>query len=82
MCVALDPGVCTSVGRHYVDVEVSSELTRGMTVVDKLGVVEDERNRAVWRPVIDRVPPAQVVWTIDNGRWKQALYSALSDHGR
>jgi purine nucleosidase len=82
MCVALDPAVCTSVGRHYVDVEVGSELTRGMTVVDRLGVVEDERNRAVWTAVIDRVPPAQVVWTIDNGRWKQALYSALSDNGR
>jgi purine nucleosidase len=82
MCVALDPAVCTSVGRHYVDVEVSSELTRGMTVVDKLRVVEDERNRAVWRTVIDRVPPAQVVWTIDNSRWKQALNSALSNYGR
>ena len=36
MCVALDPTVCTSVSAHYVDVEVCSELTRGMTVVDRL----------------------------------------------
>ncbi|HWD00449.1 MAG TPA: nucleoside hydrolase [Candidatus Sulfopaludibacter sp.] len=74
MCVALDPSVCTSVGRHAVDVEVASELTRGMTVVDKLGVAGDERNRAVWRDA----GAARVVWTIDNGRWKQALYRALS----
>jgi purine nucleosidase len=73
MCVALDPTVCTSVSRHYVEVEVSSELTRGMTVVDRLGVANDERNRGVWQSV----PEAQVVWSIDNARWKQALYAAL-----
>jgi purine nucleosidase len=78
MCIALDRTVCTAIGRHYVDVEVSSELTRGMTVVDRLGVALDERNRAVWRSVTDRVPPAEVVWSIDNTRWKRALYSALS----
>jgi purine nucleosidase len=77
MCIALHRTVCTSVSRHYVDVEVSSDLTRGMTVVDRLGVAADERNRTVWRNVVDRVPPAQVVWSIDNARWKQALYSAL-----
>ena len=45
--------------------------------VDRLNVAGDERNRAVWRSVTDRVSPAQVVWSIDNARWKQALYSAL-----
>jgi purine nucleosidase len=78
MCVALDRSVCTSVCRHYVDVEVSSELTRGMTVVDRLGVAGDERNRTVWHDVIDRVPPAHIVWSIDNSRWKERLYSALA----
>jgi hypothetical protein len=29
--------------------------------------------------VTDRVPPAQVVWSIDTARWKQSLYSALGD---
>jgi purine nucleosidase len=80
MCIALDPTVCTSVGRHYIDVEVSSDLTRGMTVVDRLGVAADERNRTVWRSVIDRVPPAEVVWSIDNIRWKRMLYSALGNN--
>jgi purine nucleosidase len=79
MCIALDPTVCTEVSRHYVEVEVTSELTRGMTVVDRLGVATDERNRAVWRGLTDRVPPAQVVWSIDTARWKQVLYSALGD---
>src|ERR1035441_7653772 len=70
MCLALDSTVCTEVGRYHVDVEVTSDLTRGMTVVDRLGVATDERNRGVWRGVTDQVPPAQVVWRIDNARWK------------
>jgi purine nucleosidase len=77
MCVALDPAVCTSVSKHYVDVEVSSDLTRGMTVVDRLNVACDERNRVVWSGMLDRLPQVQVVWSIDNARWKQALYSSL-----
>jgi inosine-uridine nucleoside N-ribohydrolase len=76
--VALDPSICTSASMHYVDVEVTSELTRGMTVVDRLGVAGDERNRDIWKPVLDRASPVRVVWTIDIPRWKKALYSALS----
>lgn len=77
MSIALDPTICTSVSRHHSDVEVASELTRGMTVVDRLGVAGDEPNHPVWRSVLDGVPPAQVVWSIDTARWKQTLYSAL-----
>ncbi len=73
MCIALDPTVCTEVSSHYVEVEVSSELTRGMTVVDRLNVSGDERNSPVWRGALQ----AQVVWAIDNARWKHALYGAL-----
>ncbi len=75
MCIALDPTVCTSVSRHRVEIEVSSELTRGMTVVDRLGVVDDERNRGVWSGARE----ALVVWSIDNARWKQSLYAALKE---
>jgi len=78
MAIALDPTICTSASMHYVDVEVASELTRGMTVVDRLGVAADDRNRDIWKPVLDRGSKARVVWTIDVARWKQALYSALS----
>jgi purine nucleosidase len=78
MSIALDPEICTSASRHLVDVETGSELTRGMTVVDRLGVSGDERNRQVWKPVLDRANPALVCWTIDTARWKQALSTALS----
>jgi purine nucleosidase len=76
MCVALDPTVGTEWSEHYVDVETQSDLTRGMTVVDRLNVAADERNRAVWVPAIDG-RKVKVCWAIDNERWKQALYSAL-----
>jgi purine nucleosidase len=77
MCVALDPTVGTDWSEHYVDVETQSELTRGMTVVDRLNVVGDERNRAVWAPALRQASKAKVCWSIDNKRWKEALYAAL-----
>lgn len=77
MAIALDPAVCTRSGRHYVDIETTSELTRGMTVVDQLGVATDERNRAVWRPLIAREPNATVCWGFDAKRFKEMVYRAL-----
>jgi purine nucleosidase len=61
-----------------VDVEVASELTRGMTVVDRLGVARNERNRAIWESLTSRVAPPEVIWRIDPVRWKKALYAALA----
>jgi len=75
MCLALDPSI-GNWSEHYVDVETQSELTRGMTVVDRLNVADDERNKAVWADVLRR-PRAKVCWTIDNQRWKDALIAAL-----
>jgi purine nucleosidase len=75
MCLALDPSVGTDWSEHYVEVETQSELTRGMTVVDRLNVADDERNRAVWLSALQW--KARVCWTIDNARWKEALYRAL-----
>jgi purine nucleosidase len=75
MCLALDPSVGADWSEHYVDVETESELTRGMTVVDRLNVADDERNRAVWADALRW--KARVCWTIDNARWKAALYQAL-----
>lgn len=77
MAVALDPTVCTKMSRHYVDVETQSPLTRGMTVIDQFGVATDERNRDLWRPVIERGLNVSVCWQIDIPRWKEMLYSAL-----
>ena len=76
MCLALDPTVGIEWSEHYVEVEAQSELTRGMTVVDRLNVADDERNRAVWEPAI-RNGRAKVCWSINNKRWKEALYQAL-----
>jgi purine nucleosidase len=77
MSIGLDPSVGTQWSAHYVDVETHSELTRGMTVVDRLNVAADERNQAVWAPVLHQGRRAKVCWTIDAKRWKKALFSAL-----
>jgi purine nucleosidase len=77
MAVALDPTIVTSQSNHFVDVETDSELTRGMTVVDRLNVAHDVRNRDVWAPQLAKGNKAEICWTIDNARWKRALYAAL-----
>jgi purine nucleosidase len=77
MSIALDPTIGTSWTEHLVDIEVSSELTRGMTVVDRLNVAGNDRNRALWSESLARGLKAKVCWTIDVARWKKALFSAL-----
>jgi purine nucleosidase len=77
MCVALDQTIGIEWSKHYVDVEIQSELTRGMTVVDRLNVSGDDRNKDVWAPLISGKPNANVCWKIDNQRWKAALFNAL-----
>ena len=64
MAIALDPAVCTKKARHYVDVEINSKVTQGMTVVDELGV-------------LNREPNIEVCWEIDVNRWKDTLYQTL-----
>jgi len=77
MAVAIDPSIVTSESAHFVEVETESELTRGMTVVDRLNVVKDERNREVWAQSIEGGHKAKIIWTIDNVRWKHALFASL-----
>jgi purine nucleosidase len=77
MAVALDPaGVVAAASRHRVEVECASELTRGMTVVDRLNVSNDERNCNIWRAAADATT-TNVVWRIDEPRWKAILYRSL-----
>ncbi len=64
MSIALDPSICTKRNKHHVDVEVTSEVTRGMTVVDQLGVTKKEAN-------------IEVCWEIDVPRWKEMLFQTL-----
>jgi purine nucleosidase len=74
MAVALDPSVVTSASSHLVEVETSSDLTRGLTVVDQInGAVRGVQKRL--RSQTSR--PARVVWEIDSARWKAMLYRAL-----
>jgi purine nucleosidase len=77
MSIALDPTIGTEWSEHYLDVETQSELTRGMTVVDRLNIAADARNQAVWAPALIKKCKAKICWTIDNRRWKEALFSAL-----
>ena len=77
MSLALDPTIGTDWSEHYVDVETQSDLTRGMTVVDRLNVVADDRNKVVWADVLGKNDKAKVYWTLDNRRWKDALFSAV-----
>jgi purine nucleosidase len=64
IAVALDPDIVTRQGKYFVDVEITSELTRGATVVDELGV-------------LNKRPNMNVIWEINVGRWKEILYSCL-----
>lgn len=77
MSIALDPTIGTDWSEHYVEIETQSELTRGMTAVDRLNVAEDERNSAVWALAIAGGHKANVCWQINNQRWKEALYRTL-----
>lgn len=76
MCLALDPSLGTAWSEHYVEVETQSELTRGMTVVDRLNVAQDDRNRTVWTSALGGAK-AKVCWKLDNLKWKEALFRAL-----
>ena len=77
MAVALDPSVVTRKSQCYVEVEAQSELTRGMTVVDQLGVADDARNRNVWSALVKREPNVSVCWEINVPRWKEMLKRVL-----
>jgi len=79
--ITLQPGLCTASSMHYVDVETTSDLTRGMTVVDRLGVAEDERNQGLWGWALDGQAKTRVCWTLDVTGWKAALYAALAGEG-
>lgn len=78
MAIALEPSLCARASRHYVEVETDSELTRGMTVVDRLDVAADPRNREVWQPLLERGPNAGVCWELDVPGFKSLLYRLLS----
>ena len=75
--ITLQPELCTDSSMHYVDIETASDLTRGMTVVDRLGVATDERNTNTWEWALKGKVKTQVDWTLDVAGWKSALFAAL-----
>ena len=77
MAVAIDPTICSASSQHYVDVECDSELTRGMTVVDKLNLADDARNAPVWRELLSTPHKPTICWDLDAARWKALLYQLL-----
>jgi purine nucleosidase len=80
MAIALNPNLCAQSSHHHVEIETNSELTRGMTVVDRLNVTGDTRNRPVWYRASERQPnKIHICWTLDIPGWKAALYSSLAD---
>jgi purine nucleosidase len=78
MAILLDPSLSLVSGEHYMDVQIDNGITRGMSVVDKLGVATDPRNRAAWSDVVDRGRKHTVIWEVDIPGWKKALFGALA----
>lgn len=78
MAVAIDPTIATRKSKHFVDIECNSELTRGMTVIDKLNVTHDDSNIDVWRAVRENGVQPTICWELDAGRWKDMLYQLLT----
>jgi len=78
MAVALDRSIGLAWSRHRVAIETTSELTRGMTVVDRLNVSGDENNAQVWKAAAGD-DGADILWTLDARRFKAMLKAALAD---
>ena len=49
-----------------------------MTVVDRLDVSTDSRNRDVWANTIESERKVRVCWSLDIPKWKNLLFSALA----
>ena len=77
MAIAIDPSICPEASRHFVDIETSSDLTRGMTVVDRLNVASDGRNGSQWSAITAPGSKPLVCWTLDTLRWKKMLFDVL-----
>ena len=78
MAVALDRAIGTNWSRHSVEIETQSELTRGMTVVDRLNVNHDANNRLAWGDALEGGVKADICWTFDAAAYKAMLRRALA----
>ena len=78
MAVLLDNGLILDRSDHWIEVATADELTRGMSIVDRLNVSEDARNRVIWHDVHRSGRRQTVIWKIDVTGWKHALMQALA----
>lgn len=77
MAVLLNPALKLEVSHHYVAIDCESRFTRGMTVVDRLGVSADPRNLSVWKDTLQKAAKTEICWRIDAPGWKAELLAAL-----
>jgi purine nucleosidase len=77
MAILLDPTLALVSSNHYIDAQVDNGITRGMSVVDRLNVAHDSRNRYAWREPLERGRKQAVIWEMDIPGWKQSLLQAL-----
>ena len=78
MGILLNPSLCLEASSHFVEIETTSPLTRGMTVVDRLNVAHDSRNRKVWSDALQRQNLVEICWRMDVPAWKEGLFEALA----
>jgi purine nucleosidase len=78
IAVALDRSVGLTWSRCRVAIETQSELTRGMTVVDRLGVSSGAINADAWGAAAGESDGADVLWTFDSAKFKAMLRAALA----
>ena len=77
MAVALNRDIGMSWSRHFVEIECASEITRGMTIVDRLNVSGDANNAAAWNEMRRSGAKADICWTFDSAAYKGLLKKAL-----
>lgn len=77
MGILLRPELCLEASRHYVEIETTSTLTRGMTLVDRLNIADDPRNRRVWSEALQCGTRPTICWKLDVRRWKSLIVEAL-----
>ena len=77
MAVLLEPKLKLELSRHRVAIVCNSDLTRGMTVVDRLNVAADPRNSPAWSDILLSHQKTEICWKIDVPGWKAELVTAL-----
>ena len=77
MAIALHRDIGVSWSRHFVEIECASEITRGMTIVDRLNVSGDANNAAAWGDAHKAGAKTDVCWTFDAAAYKRLLKNAL-----